>query len=140
MRRNERSAFLCRAIHICGYRLPVPVQLLGSVGLVVDVDGDRLPLFEAEQRAGKLAVVSRHGNDAVGGEFNGFYCDGERVVGLLDWDCDHSLALCRQRQAQLRRHQQCASCRRACAAQKIPASGLHAQLAASGHGKSLHAC
>jgi hypothetical protein len=42
------------------------VQQLGHVGVVVYVHDDALPLFEAQQRPGKGAVVERRGDDLVG--------------------------------------------------------------------------
>ena len=57
---DERRAFLRGSIHIGRNELPVPVQLFRPVGLVVNVDGHLLALFQAQQRAGKLAVVGGH--------------------------------------------------------------------------------
>ena len=59
----------------------MPVELFGRVGVVVDVDGDRLAFLEAQQRAGELAVVGGGGDDAVGGELDGAGGDAEGVVG-----------------------------------------------------------
>ena len=59
VRRDERRALFGGAIHIDRDELSVPVQLLGRVGVVEDVDGDGLTFFEAQQRSGELAVVSR---------------------------------------------------------------------------------
>ena len=59
VRRNERRAFFGGAIHVDWHELSVPVQLLGRVGVVEDVDGDALSFLEAKQRSGELAVVSR---------------------------------------------------------------------------------
>lgn len=64
-----------------GDHLAVPVEQFRSVGLVVDVDGDGLTLFEAQERAGELAVVGGEGEDAVGGDLDRRGCDGEGVVG-----------------------------------------------------------
>ncbi len=75
------GAFFGCAVYVGGNELAVPVELLGDVGVVVDVDGDGLALFEAEERAGELAVVSGGGDDAVGREFNGAGGDAEGVVG-----------------------------------------------------------
>ena len=61
--------------------LAVPVELLGRVGVVVDVDGDGLAFFEAQQRPGELAVVGGGGDDAVGREFDWAGGDAEGVVG-----------------------------------------------------------
>ncbi len=59
--RNEGSALFGGAVDVGRDELAVPVELLGNVGVVVDVDGDGLSFFEAKQRAGKLAVVSSEG-------------------------------------------------------------------------------
>ncbi len=59
----------------------MPVQLLGGVGVVVDVYGDGLALLEAKERAGELAVVGGGGDDAVGCEFDGAGGYAEGVVG-----------------------------------------------------------
>ena len=57
VRRNKRRAFFGGAIHIGGHDLAVPMQLLGNIGIVENVDGDLLAFFESQQRPGKLAVV-----------------------------------------------------------------------------------
>src|SRR5580698_6637276 len=79
-RGNERSALLGSAIYVGGNELPVPMQLLRRVGLIVDVDGDRAPFLEAEQRTGELAVVGGSRENAIGRQFHRLYGDGERVV------------------------------------------------------------
>ena len=61
--------------------MAVPVELLGRVCVVMNVDCDLLPLFEAKQGAGELSVVRGDGDDAIGSEFNGRVGDGEGVVG-----------------------------------------------------------
>ena len=43
--RDERCAFLSRTVHLHRHELTVPVQLLGRVGVIVDVDDDTPPLF-----------------------------------------------------------------------------------------------
>ncbi len=43
----------------------MPVQLLGRVGVVVDIDDSPLAFLEAEQRTRKLAIISGGGDDAV---------------------------------------------------------------------------
>ena len=59
--RNEGSALFGGAVDVRRDELSMPVELLGDVGVVVDVDGDGLSFFEPKQRAGKLAVVSGDG-------------------------------------------------------------------------------
>ena len=67
---NERRSFLGCAIHIDRERLTMPVQLLGRIGVVVDIDDDPLSFLEAQQRAGKLPVIGGGGNDAIRRQFN----------------------------------------------------------------------
>ena len=85
---DEGCAFFGGSVGVGGKELSVPVELLGDVGLVVDVDGDALALLEAKEWAGELAVVGGGGDDAVWGEFDGRGGDGEGVVcgrfGLVD--------------------------------------------------------
>ena len=80
MRRNERRAFFRGAIDIGGKKLPVPMQLLGRVGLIVNVDRDRLAFFEAEQRPRELTVVGSRGDDAIRGQFHRLHGDGQGVI------------------------------------------------------------
>lgn len=79
--RDEWRSFFGGAIDVGRNELTVPVQLLGRVGVVVDIDGDLLTFFQAEEGAGKLPVVGGDGDDAFGCEFQGPGGDGQRVVG-----------------------------------------------------------
>jgi hypothetical protein len=45
---NEGRAFFRRAIDIGRQKLPMPVQLLGRVRLVINIDRDCLAFFEAQ--------------------------------------------------------------------------------------------
>ena len=83
MRGNEGRSLFGRAIDVGGNKLPVPMQLLGRVGLIVDVDGDRAPFLEAEQRPGKLAVVGGSGDDAIRRQFHRLHGDRQ---GVIRWD------------------------------------------------------
>ena len=74
------SAFFGGAVHVDRNELAVPVELLGRVGVVEDVDGDRLALLEAEEGAGELAVIGDSRDDALGGDFDGGGLDAEGVV------------------------------------------------------------
>ena len=65
IRRNVRRAFFRSAVDIGAHDLAMPMQLLGNIAVVVDVDGDLLAFFEAQQRPGKLAVVSSRGDDVA---------------------------------------------------------------------------
>ena len=80
MGRDERRALFGGSIHVGGKKLSVPMKLFRRVGVVVNVDGDLLPFLEAQQRPGKLAVVGGHGDDAIGGKFDGFGGNGKRVI------------------------------------------------------------
>ena len=84
MRRNERRAFFRGAIDIGGNKLPMPMQLLGRVGLVVNVDSDWFTFLEAEQRPRELAVVSSRGNDAFRRQFHRRHGDSQGVIGRAD--------------------------------------------------------
>src|SRR5437016_8347719 len=65
-----------------GHKLAVPMQLLRSVGVVKNVNDDRLSLFEAQQGPWELAVVCCSRNDPIVGNFDRIGRDVERVVGL----------------------------------------------------------
>ncbi len=79
--RHEGRALFRGAIDIGRDGLAVPMDLLRPVGVIVDVDGDALAFFEAQQRAGELTVVVGDGDDAIGRELDGRGGDGEAVVG-----------------------------------------------------------
>ena len=81
MRRDEWGALLGCSIDSGRNKLPVPVQLFGSVSFVMNVYCDLLPFFEAEQRPGKLAVVGGDGKDAIGSHFQGLGGYGQCVIG-----------------------------------------------------------
>ena len=59
VRRDERRALFGGAVDVGRHGLTVPVQLLGRVGVVVDVDDDRAALTQPQERARKLPVVER---------------------------------------------------------------------------------
>ena len=59
----------------------MPVELFGSIRVVEEIDGDGLAFFEAQERSGKLAVIGRDANDALGSDFDGRSFDVDRVVG-----------------------------------------------------------
>ncbi len=60
MRGNEGRALLSCPISVGAYKLPMPVQLLGYIGFIMNIDCDPLPLFHPKQWPWKLAVVRRH--------------------------------------------------------------------------------
>jgi len=75
MRGDERRAFFRCAIHVRQNHLTVPMQLFGSVRVVVDIDGRRLALFETQQGSWELTVVSVRGNDVLGSNLDRTRCD-----------------------------------------------------------------
>jgi len=81
MRRDEWCSFFCCAIDIRWDCLPMPMKLFWDVCFVMNLYRDPLALFEAQEGARKLAVVSGHRHDSLGGHFDGFCLDGEGVVG-----------------------------------------------------------
>ena len=54
--RNKWRAFFGGSIHIYRNLLTVPVQLLRSVRVIVNIDGDLPPFFETKQGARKLSI------------------------------------------------------------------------------------
>jgi len=58
-------AFLRRAIDVARDDLAVPVNELGHIGVVVDIDDRALAFLEPQQRARKLAVVERRRDDVI---------------------------------------------------------------------------
>jgi len=61
----------------------VPMQLLGSVRIVVDLDRNRLPLLEAQQGSRELTVVGRRGEDVVTSELDEAGSNADRIVRAL---------------------------------------------------------
>ena len=81
VRRNGGRAFFLGAVDFGGNEQAVPVDDLGRIGLVDDVDGDGLALLHAQDRARRRAVVADGGEDPVGGKFDGDRGDAEGDVG-----------------------------------------------------------
>ena len=79
--RNDGRAFFVDAVDFGGDGEAVPVDELGGVGVVDDVDGDGLAFLHAQDRAGRGAVVADGGEDAVLGEFDGDGRDAKGDVG-----------------------------------------------------------
>ena len=73
------------AIHVSGNELAMPMQLFGSIGIVVYFYGDRLAFFEAQQRAWKLAVVGDGRNDVFGGDLNWTCDDSQDIIWRAVW-------------------------------------------------------
>jgi hypothetical protein len=90
VRGNIWRSFFGGAIDIIRDELSVPVQLFRRVRVVVDVDGGLLAFLKAQQRAGKLAIVSDAGQNVLGRNFDRGRRDSERVVcWLIGGNCDH---------------------------------------------------
>jgi hypothetical protein len=72
--------FFRGAIDISREKLPMPMQLLGRIRLVVDVDRDLFAFFETEQWPRELTVVGSRGNDAIRGQFDRLHGDCQGVI------------------------------------------------------------
>ena len=80
VRRYEWRAFLCCAVYIGRYFLPVPVQLFGSIRIVVNRQGDGFPITKSQERSGKLTVVGCGGEQLIFADFNQAFLDAEGVI------------------------------------------------------------
>jgi hypothetical protein len=80
VRGNERRAFFRGAIDIGRKKLPMPMQLLGRVRLIVNVDRDLFAFFEAEQWPRELTVIGSRGEDAIRGQFHRLHGDRQGVI------------------------------------------------------------
>ena len=65
MRGNEGCSFFRSAVHIDRYGLAVPVQLFGSIGVIMDIDNDLPALLETQQRSGENTCRARLARMAV---------------------------------------------------------------------------
>ncbi len=81
VRRDEWGTLLGRSIDFGRNQLPVPVELFGCVGLVMNVDCDLHSFLEAKQRPRKLTVVRGNGENAIGSNFQRLGGYGQRVIG-----------------------------------------------------------
>ena len=121
MRRNERRALFRRAVHVYRNLLPAPVQLLRRIGLVVNIDRNRLPFPESQQRSGELAVVRCYQHDAIRRELDGLHRDGQCVIGGLVCRRGAARVGKDQRPPILRGRAEPSTCRRStCCAEKNP--------------------
>jgi hypothetical protein len=66
VRGDVRGAFLGGSVDIHGQGLPVPVQLFGGVGVVVDIDDYGFTFGKAQEGPGELAVVNGGRHHPVG--------------------------------------------------------------------------
>src|SRR5579859_1311580 len=57
-RGNKRCALFRRSVNVNRNHLAMPMQLLRDIGFVVNIYGYLLSFFQAQQRPGKLSVVS----------------------------------------------------------------------------------
>lgn len=80
MRRDKGRSFFGCAIHIHRYGLPMPVQLFGRIGVVMDIDNDLLAFLEAQKGPGKLPVIGGGGNDPIGRQFNEPIANPDRMI------------------------------------------------------------
>src|SRR5882762_2641377 len=58
----------------------MPVQLLGCIRVVMNIDRNLAALFETKQRAGKLAIVCSGRDDSLGRDFDGRVFNVQCVV------------------------------------------------------------
>ena len=77
--RYERRALFGGAVDVDRHGLAVPVQLLGRVGVVVDIERDRPAFAQSNHGTGELAVVQRGRDDAVRRELDEARADVNRV-------------------------------------------------------------
>jgi hypothetical protein len=70
MGRDTRSAFLRGAIHINRQELTVPMQLLESAGVIMDIDDSPLTFLETDQGTGELSVVCDCRQNSTGPELD----------------------------------------------------------------------
>ena len=72
--------FRC-AVNIGRDDLTVPVELLGRVGVVVNLYRDRSAFFEPQERSGELAVVGDCGDDVLRRDLNRSRGNAQNVIG-----------------------------------------------------------
>jgi len=108
--RDEGRAFFRSAVHIGRDELTMPMQLLGRVGVVTDVDGDALAFFQAEHRTWKLAVVRSGGDNVLGRNLEWRLPNRQGIVRLRALPC------VRQGGRKQRRSRESTCCAKECAA------------------------
>src|ERR1039457_3031742 len=59
VRRDERCTLFGRSIDVGRNELSVPVQLLGRIRLITNIDGDSLTFFKAKQQIGRASCRER---------------------------------------------------------------------------------
>ena len=79
---DEGGAFFFDSVDVGGDQHAVPVDQLGGVGVVDDVDGEGPALFHPQDWPGGCSVVADGGEDAVGGELDGDGLDAQGEVGF----------------------------------------------------------
>ena len=82
VRRHQRRALLLGAVHLGRNQHAVPVHQLRRVGVVDDLDRDRLAFAHAQHRAGRSAVVADGGENVRAVELDRHRRDAQGVVGL----------------------------------------------------------
>jgi hypothetical protein len=76
------SALLGGAVDVDADLLAVPVQVFGSVGVVVDVHPRPLALFQPHQRTGELTVIDDGRHDLIRGQLDSAGGDSQCVLRL----------------------------------------------------------
>src|SRR3984893_12178364 len=96
VRGNEGRALFGGAVHIDGHFLPVPMQLLGRIGIVVDVHCGLLAFFETQQWPRKLTVISSERDDPLRSNLDRRCFDVQRVIRRTCpvWLTGGGIALC----------------------------------------------
>ena len=79
---DVRGALFGGAVHLDRQLLAMPVQLLGGVGVVVDLYPGGLAFLEPEQRSRELPVVDGGGHHSIRRQLDRAGADAQRVVGL----------------------------------------------------------
>ena len=80
---NERTSFFHGAIDLGGHELTVPMQQFWRIGVVVDVDDNPLAFCQAQQRARKLSIIERGGNNLIQTKLGKSILNLDCVIGLL---------------------------------------------------------
>ncbi len=83
---KEGRALFGSAVHIDGNLLAVPMQLLRSIGVVVNVNGDLPAFLETKKRSRKLSVVGGSRDDSLRSNLDRRCFDMQgvvRVAGII---------------------------------------------------------
>src|SRR5579864_761751 len=83
VRRNVGRSFFHRSVHCGGNMLPMPMHRLSDIRVIEDLDGNRLPLSESQDRAGRGPVIAHSLYDFARSYFQRYGGNPERNVGLI---------------------------------------------------------